>query len=645
MSTPDVSAEEARGTAEAARETEWKLPSFGKELFLGHLRLDLIAPEPELPPEAVEAGERFLATFREFLEKVDPSEIERDARIPDHVVEGLKEIGALGMKIEKRYGGLGLSQLYYSRALGLAGNCHSAIPTLLSAHQSIGLPEPLRLFGTETQREKWLPLVARSHISAFMLTEPDTGSDPARLATSATPSPDRTGYLLNGTKLWGTNGTVADVMVVLARIPEVEGHRSGITAFIVPADTPGVSVERRNTFMGLRGIENSLTRFTEAFVPKENLIGEEGKGLKIALTTLNTGRLAVPGMCMATAKWATKVAREYGSTRVQWGKPVGQHDPVAQRIAAIAASAFGLESVVEVTARLADDKRNDIRIEAAVAKLYASELGWKVTDDLVQVFGGRGYETADSLAARGERPVAVEQALRDMRVTRIFEGTSEIMQLSVAREAVDQHLQVAGELILPGVPLKRKAQVGLHAGRFYAAWLPKLTVGKGEWPEAYDHYGELATHLRFVERHARRLARSTFYGMARWQAALADKVCFLGHLVDIGSELFAITCAVVHARALAERDPERRAEVIEVADLFCRQARRRTTRLFHELWNSDEAENYRFARRVLDGQHRWLEAGVFDPTDPGAGDGSSSDTARPSTRDTKREQRVPSSAA
>src|SRR5918994_1535291 len=550
----EITEREARQVAEEAREGEWKLPSFGKVLFLGRLRLALIHPQPKPPAEAVERGERFLERLRAFLvERVDPLQIERDARIPEAVIDGLKQLGALGMKVPERYGGLGLSQVYYNRALALAGSMHASLSTLLSAHQSIGVAEPLLLFGTEEQKQRWLPLVARDHISAFLLTEPDVGSDPARLGTTAEPVDG--GYRLNGVKLWATNGAIADIVVVMAKVPE-----KGITAFVLPNDTEGVTVEHRNAFMGLRGIENSVTRLENVFVPSENVIAREGQGLKVALTTLNTGRLALPAICVGTSKWATKVAREWATERVQWGQPVGKHDAVAQKIAFITASAFGLEAMLDVSSRLADDKQNDIRIEAAIAKLYASELGWQVIDELMQVRGGRGYETAESLKARGERPVAVEQQLRDMRINRIFEGSTEIMHLLIAREAVDRHLEVAGEILEGDGDLKEKARVALQAGRFYAKWLPRLAVGEGLRPRAYDRFGDLAEHLRFVERSSRKLARSTFYAMGRWQAKLEKRQAVLGRIVDIGAVLFAMAAAVVYATTIRSERPDRAAQ-------------------------------------------------------------------------------------
>lgn len=610
--TTQVSEKEARQVAEDARETGWELPSFGKELFLGNFKLDLIHPQPKQDLEAIEKGERFLDTLRTFLEEnVDPLQIERDAKIPDQVIEGLKEIGALGIKVDEQYGGLGLTQVYYNRALQLAGVWHASLSTLLSAHQSIGLAEPLRLFGTDEQKEKWLPRVARTDVSAFMLTEPDVGSDPARVAATAEPTEDGSGYVINGRKLWATNGVIAGVVVVMART----GKK--ISAFIVETDSDGVSVEHRNEFMGLRGIENSVTRFENVFVPTENRIGKEGQGLKIALATLNTGRIALPAICVGASKWATKIAREWASERVQWGQPVGKHEAVAHKIAFIAGTAFGLEAMLDVTSRLADDKRNDIRIEAAIAKLYGSEMAWKVIDELVQVRGGRGYETAESLKARGEKPVPVEQVLRDMRINRIFEGSTEIMHLLIAREAVDQHLQVAGDILEPDTDLKVKAKAAVEAGKFYAKWLPQLVTGDGQRPGSYDEFGPLATHLKFVERASRKQARATFYAMSRYQAKMERKQGFLGRIVDIGAELYAMAAACTYAKTIEGEHPDRGESAIELADLFCRQARRRVDALFGELWANDDDENYKSAVKVLEGRYQWVEEGILDPSGEG----------------------------
>ncbi len=614
----NVTERDAREVAEAARESDWTLPSFGKEMFLGNFRLDLIHPQPRLDPAAVEKGERFLLDLRTFLvEHVDPLQIERDAKLPEEVIQGLKDLGALGMKVPEQYGGLGLSQIYYNRALALASTWHSALATLLSAHQSIGLGEPLRLFGSEEQKQEWLPKLSRTHISAFLLTEPDVGSDPARLATAATPTDDGSGYVLNGRKLWATNGAIADVVVVMAQVPKSEGRRGGISAFILPYDSEGVTIEHRNAFMGLRGIENSVTRLEDVFVPKENLIGEEGQGLKIALSTLNTGRLALPAICVGAGKWSTKVAREFAAERVQWGQPVGKHDAVAQKVAFIAASAFGLEAMVDVASRLADEKKNDIRIEAAIAKLYGSEMGWKIVDDLMQIRGGRGYETAESLKARGEKPVPVEQALRDMRINRIFEGSTEIMHLLIAREAVDQHLKVAGDILDPDTDFKAKLASAKESAAFYSKWLPGLVTGDGQKPGSYSEFGSLAGHLRFVERNSRKLARSTFWAMGRYQAGLEKKQSVLGRIVDVGAELFAIASAVVYANTIKNEQPERAEQAFELADLFAKQARRRVDSLFSAIFSNDDEAGYKTAINVLDGRYKWLEEGVADPSGDG----------------------------
>jgi alkylation response protein AidB-like acyl-CoA dehydrogenase len=616
----NVSERQSRQVAEEAREAAWHRPSFGRQLFLGDFQLNLIYPHPRPSRESSERGEEFCARLRAFCESsVDGAQIEGDARLPDEVVKGLAALGAFGMKIEPEYGGLGLTNLYYNRALLIAGSASPAAAALLSAHQSIGVPQPLALFGTDEQKRRYLPRCARGEISAFLLTEPDVGSDPARLSMTATPSQDGSEYVLDGVKLWTTNGVVADLLVVMARIPAGEGHRGGITAFVVEAKAEGITVERRNSFMGLRGLENGVTRFHEVRVPAEDRIGAEGQGLKVALTTLNTGRLSLPASCLAAGKLATKFAREWAQEREQWGRPVGQHEAVAKKVSFIAATTYALEAIVELSSQLADDKRNDIRIEAALAKLYCSEMGCKIVDELVQVRGGRGYETAESLAARGERGVPAEQMLRDMRINRIFEGSSEIMRLFIAREATDAHLSAAGELIDPELPAAVRARAAAKAGGFYAKWLPTLVIGQGQKPRSFSEFGELAPHLRYVERASRKLARSTFYAMARWQGRLERKQGFLGRIVDIGAELFAISAACV--RAQMDRTDgvgtERAATAAELADLFCTQARLRAEEMFDQLWTNSDAADAKLARRVLGGSYAWLEDGVIDPSIPG----------------------------
>ncbi|GAA1864199.1 acyl-CoA dehydrogenase family protein [Asanoa iriomotensis] len=603
-----VSYQESREVAEASRETDWAKPSFGKELFLGRLRLDLIDPWPQPDPIRAAKGDEFVKKLNAYVRsEVDGERIEREDRIPDEVFHGLSRLGAFGMKIDEKYGGLGLTNLDYARSLMLVGSVSPAIGALLSAHQSIGVPQPLKLFGTPEQKSRYLPRLAGGEVSAFLLTEPDVGSDPARLGTIA--EPVEGGYRLNGVKLWATNGTVATLLVVMARVPKSEGRRGGITAFVVEGDSPGITIERRNAFMGLKGLENSVTRFHDVFVPTDQMIGGEGRGLKIALTTLNTGRLSLPAMCVGAGKWCLNVARQWSAERVQWGRPVGDHEAIAQKLAFMAATTYGLETMLNLCCMLADDDRNDIRIEAALVKLYASEMGWKIADELVQIRGGRGYETAESLAARGERAASTEQILRDMRINRIFEGSTEIMHLLIAREAVDAHLSVAGDIIDPKADLGRKAKAGARATAFYAKWLPGLAVGKGQNPNAFAEYGPLAHHLRYVERASRKMARSTFYGMSRWQARMEDREVFLGRIVDIGAELFAM--AAVCVRATSERDD--RPEGMELADLFCKQAKVRAEALFAALWDNTDAVDAKAAKRILDGRYAWLEEGVVHP--------------------------------
>ncbi len=422
-------------------------------------------------------------------------------------------------------------------------------------------------------------------------------------------------------KLWTTNGVVADLLVVMARVPKSQGHKGGITAFVVEATSEGITVENRNAFMGLRGLENGVTRFHRVRVPAANRIGPEGAGLKIALTTLNTGRLSLPAMCAGAGKWCLKIAREWSGAREQWGKPVALHEAVGSKIAFIAATTFALEAVLDLSSQMADEDRNDIRIEAALAKLYGSEMAWLMADELLQIRGGRGYETAESLTARGERGVPAEQILRDLRINRIFEGSTEIMHLLIAREAVDAHLSVAGDLIDPEKSLTDKAKAGANAGVFYARWLPKLVTGAGQLPGSYGEFNpeghvDLSGHLRYVERGSRKLARSTFYAMSRWQGRMETKQGFLGRIVDIGAELFAMSAACVRAELL-RRTGDHGREAYQLADAFCHQARIRVDELFARLWSNTDDLDRKVVKGVLSGTYAWLEQGVVDPSGEG----------------------------
>jgi len=536
--------------------------SFGGELFLGRFRPDLLTPPPG-PVHDVDS-EAFLTRLRDFCtDKVDSALIEREARIPDEVIAGLKDVGAFAIKLPKEYGGLGLPGTCYLRALMIVNTTHSALGELLAAHQAIGLTQPVLLFGTAEQKREFLPRCVRE-ISAFTLTEPDIGNDPFRMRTTATPNPDGS-YTLNGLKSWVTNGVLADLIVVLALVPE-----AGMTAFVVEARSPGVTVEHRSEFLGLRGLENGVVRLHDVAVPANHRIGPEGKGLEVALAAQDTGRLSLPAVSSAAAKWSLKIAREWSRVRVQWNKPIGEHEAVAAKISFMAATAFALEAMVEVTGRQTDAGANT-HMEAELAKLFASEKTWRIADDLLQIRGGRGYETAESAAARGERGVPVEQLLRDVRIGRIFDGSTEALRGFIAQEALA--LEPAPSTVNPD----------------------------------YD-FGPLTPHLRFVERTSRSVAQHLAHGQTRWHTELEDRQLFLGRLVDITAELYAMSVSCAHAKTHTEE------AAVELADTFCHQARLRIAELFGRLWSNTDDHDRAVAQHVLADRYTWLEEGILDPS-------------------------------
>lgn len=599
---------------ESARDAASEKGSFAANLFMGRYELDRLLPYPMQSHEDRDQGDAFLARLEAFLRaNVDPDEIDRTGEISDEVIEGLAKLGAFGIKISPQLGGLGLSQTNYCRAAVLLGSYCGNLAALVSAHQSIGVPQPLILFGTDEQKAKWLPRCAKGEISAFALTEPGVGSDPATLQTRAEPTPDGQHFVINGEKLWCTNGLKAGVLVVMAQTPPkvVNGkERKQVTAFIVDMDTPGIEIAHRCRFMGLRALYNGVVRFTDVKVPRANIILGEGKGLKVALSTLNTGRLTLPAACTGLAKRCLEVSRKWSAERVQWGAPIGKHAAIADKLGRMAANIFAMEAMTLYTASLVDrDKKADIRLEAAMCKLWGSERAWEIVDDTMQIRGGRGYETAQSLKERGEEPFAVERFLRDCRINTIFEGSSEIMRLFIAREALDPHLKVAGAVLNSQLPLGVRAKAAVGAGLFYAGWYPQ------QWLPSLggvDAHSAVARHLKFARRTAKKLARSLYHAMVLNGPALEKQQVLLGRFVDIGTELFALTatCARADAQLKEAKSLEERESLLQLVECFAQHSRLRISRHFAGLHHNADRAGYKVAQGVLARRFGWLEDGI-----------------------------------
>ena len=603
---------EALEVTEAAREAEWRYPSVVADLFMGRVRFDLVCPYPEQDPADRAVGDEFLKRLEAFLKaQVDPDEIDRTGELPPQVIQGLARLGCFGMKIPKEYGGLGLSQTNYNRVVALLGSYCGSTTVWLSAHQSIGAPQPLMLFGTDEQKRHYLPRLAQGTISAFALTEPEAGSDPANMTTTATPVDGGDSYVVNGEKLWCTNGPVAEVIVVMARTPAVTvggRERKQITAFIDEKTMPGFEVVRRCEFMGLKGIQNGVLRFKNLRVPKASILWGLGQGLKLALITLNAGRIAIPAGSVGTAKRCLQITRHWVKERKQWGGPIGKHEAVAVKVGEMASATFAMDAMVWLSSALVDRKTMDIRLEAAMAKLFCSEACWRIVDDTVQIRGGRGYETAGSLRARGETPHPVERIMRDSRINLIIEGTSQIMRLFIAREALDAHMRLVSRLLDPRVPVANKLGVAAKAFGYYAVWYPSQWLSWTGWPR-HAGAGRLAGHLRCIERTAHRLARALFHGAVRHQTRLAYRQQLLGRLVDVGADLFAMMAACSKAQAMVRLQPSEQSPV-ELADLFCRLARRRIALALSRLHDHDDRASYEAAQAAMAGLFEWLEDGI-----------------------------------
>src|SRR6266404_5708939 len=554
---------------EAAREAA-QARTFVGDLFMGRFELGDLYPFPTQSAEDRDQGDAFLHQLEALLrDKVDPDEIDRTGEIPPEVLEALSKLGAFGIKIPADYGGLGLSQTNYCRAAILLGSWCGNLTALISAHQSIGVPQPLILFGTEEQKRRFLPRVARNEVSAFALTEMKVGSDPAKMETHAEPTPNGEAFILNGEKLWCTNGLKAGVIVVMAKTPPkiVDGKpKNQITAFVLDMNTPGIEVAHRCRFMGLKALYNGVIQFTDVRVPRENILLAEGKGLRVALSTLNTGRLTLPAACAGLGKRCLEITRRWAGERVQWGAAIGKHSAIADKIARMAANTFAMEAMTLLAASRVDhDKHADIRLEAALCKLWGTEKAWDIINDAVQIRGGRGYETAASLKARGEDPIPVERFLRDSRINTLFEGSSEIMRLFIAREALDPHLKVSAAALNSRLPWSQRLNSAAKAVLFYLKWYPKQWL---PFTAALKVSGRLGGHLRFAARMSRKLARALFHAMLRHGPKLEREQILLGRFVDIGAEIFAITATCLRAEQLVQSGDKQGGEtnLVELAD-------------------------------------------------------------------------------
>lgn len=620
-------------SAEEARDPKWKQPSIVAELFAGNFRWDLIHPFPEQTPEDKRLGDEYIEQVRRALEEyIDPNEVDRTGEVPEEALLALAEIGCFGLRIPKEYGGVGLSQTNYNRVIGFIASYCSSTAVWISAHQSIGTPQPLLLFGTKEQKEKYLPRLAKGAVSGFALTEPEAGSDPARLTTTATPIEDGAYYILNGEKLWCTNGPNAELLVVMALTPSpVVGEKNNpeITAFIVETNTPGFEIVHRCKFMGIRGTSNGLLRFRNVRVPRENIIGEPGQGLTVALAALDAGRLALAAVGAAYGKVAVHFAHDWCNKRVQWRAPIGQHQAVAEKTVDMVADTFAMDSIDALVCAVVDRGGSDTRLETAMAKYYCTETAWRIADDLLQIRGGRGFETADSLIRRGEEPVPAERMLRDARVGRILDGASEILRLFIAREAIDLHMR----RIVPALRQMGEAAMFQTPGRlwklwrserdrlwpvlkFYLGWYPR------QWapslaPEEAPHLSmRNRAHLRYVAHTARKLARVVFHAVARYGQRLGNEHVLLGAFVDIGTALFAMGAVLARAEQLLSRGEIEKSGLEVLVDYYCTRARRRIGDGFRIIRQNPGKQVDQVGARCVAGEYAWLSQGVYTAFPP-----------------------------
>jgi alkylation response protein AidB-like acyl-CoA dehydrogenase len=601
--------------------------SFMAGLFDGKPDFSLLLL-PEAPPEEASAWETFRSRLETFLTtEVDPDEIERTATIPGSVLKGLFALGAFGMKIPKEYGGLGFSYTNYGRALMLIASWSNSLALTVAVPQSIGIAMPVLLFGSEEQKRKYLPLVAREAISAFALTEPMTGSDAANIRTEAVPDFDGTAFVVNGEKLWCTNGPIARYITLIALVPAQRLRDDGRpvwvpvprgknaddlvpTAFILDMESPGVRIRQRCRFQGCRGIENAHMTFTDVRIPAADVIGEIGRGLKYALTILNVGRaISIPAICLGMAKQAWQPTLDRTNQRVTFQKPLSERQTQRMRVGRMAADLFAMDAIASTVWRMADQHSYDVRIEAALAKICCSERTIQFLKDAQIIFGGIGYETAESKQVRGEPAFGIEQLVRDAEMYRIGEGATDILRPFVAREGLNMHLERARSYVDERVTgLRRLAELA-RLLRFYGPWYARQWIGRQLPPGPAFQHPQVQSMLAYIERTSRRLARSMFYAMAFYRQALRDDQGRQNRIEMIGEDLLVVAATALHA----ERH-ERTAghsEVWDLAEGIFREAKPRIEQNIRALISNHDEPVTVVGKCALRGAYPSLSDGII----------------------------------
>lgn len=603
---------------EEARE-HLKGVSFMSGLFLGKPQFEALLPPPEPESEKAE-GEAFCRVVEDFLKKhVDADEIERSGEIPDHVIKGLLDLGAFGMKIPREYDGLGFSHTNYGRVLTLIASWSNILSLTVAVPQSIGIAMPIMLYGNDEQKKKYLPIVARKEISAFALTEPSTGSDAANVQTQAILSADGKSFLINGEKLWCTNGAIARYITLIARVPAHKINQDGKprweavpngegaddavhSAIILDMKSPGVEIRQRCRFEGCRGIANAHMTFTDVVVPVENLIGTLGAGLKYALSILNIGRaVSVPAICLGMAKQVWQPTLDRANTRITFKQPLASRQTQQVRVGDMATNLFAMEAMCDLIWHMADQKNYDVRIEAAVTKIFCSEKTIQFLNDAQVIFGGMGYETADSKRVRGLPAFGMEQLVRDATMYRIGEGATDILRPFVAREGLNTHLEHIKGSIDDGLSLGEI----LKLMKFYVPWYLSQWTSRPIPDLPQFQHAKTSDKLRYIECTARTLARTTFYAMLKQREAMSDDQGRQNRIEQVGEELFTIAATALYAQQLNQDYGW------ELADEFYRGSQVRIKELFKGLMSNDDEQRAAIGHRALGGRYTALNKGII----------------------------------